>query len=145
MNSNNNHFERTKTLDIETKIDNKVFIKIPLESGGFWQKEYFQNDLIETVVKDFKAENQVEIPQDYFVDWNFKNKSLKMTDKIKTLLNQEIPTVCINHIIKKKPLLISNEDTIPDLVGKPFNDPFEVFLFAKDDKTLKIQTYFYYK
>ena len=141
MNSNNNHFERTKTLDIETKIDNKVFIKIPLESGGFWQKEYFQNDLIETVVKDFKAENQVEIPQDYFVDWNFKNKSLKMTDKIKTLLNQEIPTVCINHIIKKKPLLISNEDTIPDLVGKPFNDPFEVFLFAKDDKTLKIQTY----
>ena len=141
MNSNNLRFERTKTMDIETKIDNKVFIKIPLESGGFWQKEYLQNDLIETVVKDFKAENQVEIPQDYFVDWNFKNKPLKMTDKIKTLLNQEIPTVCINHVIKKKPLLISNEDTIPDLVGKPFNDPFEVFLFAKDDKTLKIQTY----
>ena len=141
MNSNNVRFERTKTLDIETKIGNKVFIKVPLESGGFWQKEYLQNDLIETVVKDFKAENQVEIPQDYFVDWNFKNKSLKMTDKIKTLLNQEIPTVCINHVIKKKPLLISNEDTITDLVGKPFNDPFEVFLFAKDDKTLKIQTY----
>ena len=128
-------------MDIEKKNDNKVFIKIPLEKGGFWQKEYYQNDLIESVVKDFKAENHVEIPQNYFMDWNFKNKSLKMTDKIKTLLNQEIPTVCINQVIKKKPLRINNDEIIPDLVGKPFNEPFEVFLFAKDDKSLKIQTY----
>ena len=27
------------------------------------------------------------------------------------------------------------------LVGKPFNNPFEIFLFKKKDKTLKIQTY----
>ena len=128
-------------MDIETKTDNKVFIKIPLENGGFWQKEYFQNDLIGNVVNDFKAENHVDIPQDYFLDWNFKNKSLKMTDKIKTLLNQEIPTVCINQVIKKKPIKINYEDNIPDLVGKPFNDPFEVFLFTKEDKSLKIQTY----
>ena len=139
MNSFN--YGRTRTLDIGAKTDNKVFIKIPLESGGFWQKEYFQNDLIETVIKDFKAENHVDIPQDYFMDWNFKNKSLKMTDQIKTLLNQEIPTVCINQVIKKKPLKINNEDIIADLVGKPFNDPFEVFLFTKEDKSLKIQTY----
>ena len=141
MKSNSFSYGRTKTVDIEKKNDNKVFIKIPLEKGGFWQKEYYQNDLIESVVKDFKAENHVEIPQNYFMDWNFKNKSLKMTDTIKTLLNQEIPTVCINQVIKKKPLQINNDEIIPDLVGKPFNEPFEVFLFAKDDKSLKIQTY----
>ena len=50
MNSNNPFFERNKTMDISSKTDNKVFIKIPLETGGFWQKEYLQNDLIETVV-----------------------------------------------------------------------------------------------
>ena len=141
MKMNRFNYGRTKTLDIGAKTDNKVFIKIPLESGGFWQKEYFQNDLIESVIKDFKEENHVDIPQDYFMDWNFKNKSLKMTDQIKTLLNQEIPTVCINQVIKKKPIKINNEDIIPDLVGKPFNDPFEVFLFTKEDKSLKIQTY----
>ena len=75
------------------------------------------------------------------MDWNFKNKSLKMTDQIKTLLNQEIPTICINKVIKRKTLIINNEDIIPDLIGKPFNDPFEVFLFTKKDKSLKIQTY----
>ena len=130
-----------KTVDIEQKNESKVIIKIPLESGGFWQKEYYQNDLIETVVKDFKEENNVDIPEDYFIDWNFKNKPLKMSDKIKTLINQEIPTLCINQEIKKKPLKISNEEIIQDVVGKPFNDPFEVFLFAKEDKSLKIQTY----
>ena len=141
MKANSYRLGRMKTMDIETKNDNKVYIKIPLENGGFWQKEYYQNDLIEKVVQDFKAENQVDIPQDYFMDWNFKNKSLKMTDKIKTLLNQEIPTVCINQVLKKKPIKINNEEIVPDLIGKPFNDPFEVFLFAKDDKSLKIQTY----
>ena len=135
------NYGRTKTMDIGVKTDNKVFIKIPLESGAFWQKEYFQNDLIESVIKDFKEENHVDIPQDYFMDWNFKNKPLKMTDQIKTLLNQEIPTVCINQVIKKRPLKINNGDIIPDLVGKPFNDPFEVFLFTKEDKSLKIQIY----
>jgi hypothetical protein len=141
MKANSFRLGRMKTMDIETKNDNKVYIKIPLENGGFWQKEYYQNDLIEKVIQDFKAENHVDIPQDYFMDWNFKNKSLKMTDKIKTLLNQEIPTVCINQVLKKKPIKINNDEIIPDLIGKPFNDPFEVFLFAKDDKSLKIQTY----
>ena len=87
MNSKNPFFERNKTMDISSKTDNKVFIKITLETGGIWQKEYLQNDLIGTVVNDFKNENHVDIPQDYFEDWNFKNKSLKMTDKRKTLLN----------------------------------------------------------
>ena len=138
---NQKNYGRTRTLDIESKNDEKVFIKIPLETGGFWQKEYFQNDVIQNVVDDFKAENHFDIPQDYFMDWNFKNKPLKLTDKIKSLINQEIPTVCINQVIKKKPLQINKEEILPDVVGKPFNEPFEVFLFTKVDKSLKIQTY----
>ena len=85
MISNNFKFGRTKTLGIEPQNNDKVFIKIPLETGGFWEKEYLQNDLIGTVINDFKEENHVDIPKDYFMDWNCKNKSLKMTDKIKSL------------------------------------------------------------
>ena len=29
----------------------------------------------------------------------------------------------------------------PDMIGKPFNDPFEIFVFHKKDKSLKIQKY----
>ena len=141
MNANQFKFSRRKTLGIEPKNEEKVYIKIPLEIGGFWEREYFQNDLIGNVVNDFKQENHVDIPKDYFMDWNCKNKSLKMTDKIKTLLVQEIPTICLNPEMKKKPLEIQEEEIIPQVVGKPFNNPFEVFLFKKSDKILKIQTY----
>ena len=58
-------YDKIKTLDIKSKNDEKVFIKIPLESGGFWQKEYYQNDVIENVINDFKTENHTDIPQDY--------------------------------------------------------------------------------
>ena len=141
MITNNYHFSRSNTMDIEKKSNNKALIKIPLETGGFWQKEYLQDDLIETVVQDYKIENNIDLPQEYFLEWYFKNKSIKMTDKIKNLLNQEIPTICINQVIIKSPLQISNEEIVSDIIGKPFNNPFEIFLFTKEDKSLKIQTY----
>ena len=88
MNPKNPFFERNKTMDISSKTDNKVFIKIPLETGGFWQKEYLQNDLIETVVNDFKNENHVDVPQDYFEDWNF-NHLLQMAKKVGMYMDKE--------------------------------------------------------
>ena len=42
--------------------------------------------------------------------------------------------------IIKKPLILK-EEIIPDLIGKPFNDPFEIFIFSKKNKILKIQKY----
>ena len=141
MTTNNFKFNRIKTLGIEPKNEEKVIIKIPLEKGCFWEKEYFQNDLIGNVINDFKEENNVDIPKDYFMDWNCKNKSLKMTDKIKTLLVQEVPTIFFNPEMKKKPLIIQENDIIPQVIGKPFNNPFEIFLFKKADKNLKIQTF----
>ena len=141
MITNNFNFTRSNTMDIEKKSNNKALIKIPLEAGGFWEKEYLQDDLIEKVVQDYKIENNIDLPQEYFLEWYFKNKSIKMTDKIKNLINQEVPTICINQVIIKSPLQISNEENISDIIGKPFNNPFEIFLFTKEDKSLKIQTY----
>ena len=42
--------------------------------------------------------------------------------------------------IIKKPLILK-EEIIPELIGKPFNDPFEIFIFNKKNKILKIQKY----
>jgi hypothetical protein len=38
MLSSNFKFGRTKTLGIEPQNNDKVLIKIPLESGGFWER-----------------------------------------------------------------------------------------------------------
>ena len=134
------HFSRTRTKGIIPQDNEKVIIKIPLKNGKFWEKEYNQNDTIEKVINDFKEENNEEIPEEYIEDWKYKNKSLNMDDEIKTLLVKEVQTIFIEHNIKKIPLVIGKE-IIPDMIGKPFNDPFEVFVFYKNDKILKIQKY----
>ena len=116
-------------------------MRIPLKDGTFWQKEFNQNDTIEKVAQDFKKENNIEIPKDCFMGWNCKNHQIEMTDKLKSLLNYQIPTLCINPEIKRRPLTIENREINPSEVGKPFNNPFEIYVFNKEDKTLKIQNY----
>ena len=129
-------------IGIEDQLNKRVLIKIPLDSESYWQKEYNQNDLIGQIAQDFKADNLIDIPDDYFIDLYFQNKTLKLTDPISSLLNQEIQTtIYINQTLKKKPLKLNLTNAYPELIGKPFNDPFEVYLFSREDKSLKIQVY----
>ena len=132
-------------LNVETKgitvlNDEKVIIKISLNNGGFWEKEYNKNDIMEKVINDFKDDNNEDIPEEYMNDWKQKNESLKMDDQIKTLLVNEINIISIGQSIKAKPLELG-EEVMPDMIGKPFNDPFELFVFYKNDKMLRIQKF----
>ena len=135
-----NEFFRTKTKGIEPKNNEKALIKISLKNGNFWEKEYNQNDLIGKVIEDFKQENQEEFPEEYMADWKHKNKSLDFSNEIRTLLVNEIPTVVLDHKDKINPLILG-EEFIPDIIGKPFYNPFEIFTFYKNNKILKIQKY----
>ena len=99
------------------------------------------SDTIGKVAQDFKTENHIDIPSDYFMDWNCRNRPIQMSDKIESLLKYQTPTVCINPQLKKKPLNIDDKEIFPSVIGKPFNHPFEVYTFRKDDKTLKIQNF----
>ena len=131
---------RSQTKGIEPIDHDKVNIKIPTKYGGFWEKEYNQDDLIENVISDFKRENNEEIPEDYISDWKNDIEPLNMKTKIRAILTHEIPTIIIDSEHKKNYSNLGKEN-IPELVGKPFYDPFEVFIFKKKDKTLKIQKY----
>ena len=75
-------------IGIEDQLNKRVLIKIPLDSESYWQKEYNQNDLIGQIAQDFKADNLIDIPDDYFIDLYFQNKTLKLTDPISSLLKQ---------------------------------------------------------
>ena len=44
-------------------------------------------------------------------------------------------------MLEKNKLQINNEEIIPELVGKPFIEPFEIFIFNTKEKNIKIQTY----
>ena len=45
-------------------------------------------------------------------------------------------------MIKKSGFKIYNDDDIiPEIIGRPYNNPFEIFIFDKKEKNIKIQTY----
>ena len=135
-----NHYIRTKIKGIQQKDEDKVLIQIHLKNGELWTKEYNQNDYIGGVINDFKLENKEDIPEEYLSDWKNKNESLEMTDKIKTLLFKEIPNLFLSNINNNNPFSLDKQ-IIPDIIGKPFNNPFEVFEFHRNEKLLKIQKY----
>ena len=109
--------------------DEKAKIKIPTKNGEFWEKEYNQNDIIEKIINDFKEDNDEDFPEEYMDDWKQKKESLKMDDQIKDLSVKDTQTVSVGKTIRTKPLELG-EEMVPDMIGKPFSDPFEIFVFS---------------
>ena len=142
MKKSNYVFEHSNSISLESKISKSVLIRIPLDTEGYWQKEYDQNTLTSQIIQDFKSENTIDMPDDYFLDFSFQNKTLKTDEPISYLLAYQIPIIYINQLIKKKPLKFIHSTCTPyNFVGRPFPSPFEVFLYSSNDKSLTIQTY----
>ena len=120
--------------------EEKVIVEIPLSNGETWNQVYNQNDNIEKIINDFKRDNNEEIPNEYMDDWRNKNPVFNTNDEIKTLLPKQISNILVDQAIERRPLVIG-DIKISNMIGKPFNDPFEVFVFDKRDKSLKIQKY----
>ena len=126
----------SQILGVNPKNEDKVLITIQVKNGGLWEKEYFKNDKIQNIIDDFKESNGEEFPIEYINNWKNKVESLKMTDVIEKLLLSNITSN-----IKERPEIILEEEIIPDIIGKPFSEPFEVFIFNRKDKKLNIQKY----
>ena len=120
--------------------DNKVIIEIPLINGQIWKREYNKNDIIQKIINDFNEDNNEQISNEYIEDWRSKNTYFNLNDEIKTILPKGISSIIADPATAKRPLAIG-DIKISDMIGKPFNDPFEIFVFHKKNKNLKIQKY----
>ena len=111
---------KTKNFEMKRISNEKILISIPV-LDQVWEKEYSLNDPINQIFIDFKAENGIDIPDDLCKSLKINKNSLDSTYKIK--------------------IFFGNENTTSNLVGKPFNNPFEVFVFNRNTKLLNIQTF----
>ena len=113
---------------IQKSGEDKILIQIPTEKG-LWKKEYNENDQIEQLLKDFKDDNQIDVPTKFFDNFKRNKSSINITDKLKVLLDE------VHFSI--------NPGYLQDLylVGKPFNNPFEIFVFDRLSKILNIQMF----
>ena len=130
----------TTQIELEQSEFNKVNIKIPLSNGQFWAKEYKLSDTVEMVVKDFRKEQNQEIPDIFVADWNCNNMKIEMQDKLRDIfkIHYEVPTVELGYNKRLAPLKISEPTSLSEYIARPLQEPFEIYKFSKEKKDFEI-------
>ena len=80
----------------------KINIIIPIEGGKNWQKEFDKEDKIQKVVDDFKEENNMEIPEQYFMKFKHDNQPVNLEDPVKTLFSDNTSSLIFDFFLEKK-------------------------------------------
>ena len=118
------------SIDINIITKDRVEVKIPVNFGKnknkIWQKEYNKKELIGTVINDYLIENELNLPDDYFSQLKCFNKPVSFQDEINSLLPKE------NEEIEEK--IQEEKEEYPEIIGKPFYDPFQILCFYKNQK-----------
>ena len=133
----NNQNHNTKLINnqqlnqVEINIDiinkDKVIVKIPTSNNIIWEKEFFKDDVIGTVINDYLLENNIKSSIDFLNNLTFEDRELNLQDEINSLLNNQ-----------NKSSNGSEKDKYIELIAKPFSDPFEIYCFSKNNEKFKI-------
>ena len=112
------------SIDINILTKDIVEVKIPIEGSKnkIWKKEYNKKELIGTVINDYLIENKLNLPDDFFSQLKCANKPVSFQNEISSLLPKETQTKEVEEI------------KYPELIGKPFYDPFQILCFDKNAK-----------
>ena len=122
------------SIDINILTKDKVEVMIPIKIGKnqnkIWKKEYNKKELIGTVINDYLTENELNLPDDFFSELKCFNKPVSFQDEINSLLPKETD----NHFEEIKEETVEKEDKYPEMIGKPFYNPFHILCFIKNQK-----------
>ena len=143
-----NRYEEEENTDFSIDIDvvnkNKVNVRIPVNKKNTWQKEYYNNELIGTIINDYINENRLNLPDDFFNELRCFNYKVSMEDQISTLLpmDDESKNIYQGSDINSKNIDLSHlNDQYTEIMGKPFFEPFEILCFYKSQRKFRMLRY----
>ncbi len=133
-------------IDTSNKIgedeSEQVLVVVPMDDGSNWVREYYKGEPLQYIVDDFKEDKGENLPENTKMDWKFNEEPIDLKSKIESLVPQLQQTVFLDLEIKEKglDLNLDDEEEKEELtnVGKPFNNPFEVYSFNKYEKSFQI-------
>ena len=126
--------------DLEKQNEKMISVVIPL-NYGFWENKYNIETPLNKVASDFKSDNNMNsIQKNHYIEFSFKNEPLEMNSHpLKDLIHDDTNTIHIAQEIKPIPGTEKlDQDEAIDIVGKPFSDPFQIYTFEVQPKTIKI-------
>ena len=120
----------SQNIEIIQKRDDKVSFRIQSPNAETWEKDYPQETKLNIVLEEYKNGTGNDFPLEILETWQNKRNEEDVKD-------QEIKNF-INKYEEGYIALGSNAPKIPEIIGKPFNDPFCIFAFKKREKILKV-------
>ena len=125
----------------ENEKEKIVNILIPLNSG-YWEKSYNIETPLNQIASDFQEESNIN-NKNYYIEWSYKDNPIEMnSNPLKSIIKEETNKIYLMNKIKP----ISEKENLEmdinvDIVGKPFSDPFEIFIFETKEKVIKTRLY----
>ena len=119
-------------IDIILKTDDFITVQINLDGKMTWNKEYSKETKIKQMYEDYEQEVRSEFPKEI--------KSILKSLKDKDVTIEEEPLLNYANGYEEDNTAFSkiNNLEIPEIIGKPFSNPFTVFNYIKKEKALKV-------
>ena len=117
-------------IEIIQKVDDKVLVRI-IHNSEEWEHEYTQEKTFNDLINDYTNGTKNEFPNE-IIDYLSNRRNQEFS-------NERLIKDYINKYEEGKYIILSDSNLkIPEIIGKPFNDPFCVFAFIKREKILKM-------
>ena len=116
-----------------------ITVKVKLERGNYWQKEYNKETELNIIASEFKKSNNLEkIKRNNYIEFIYNNTPLQMDSRaLNLIINEEQNEIILDQEIKQIPGIEKKEKIEPvDYIGKPMSRPFEIYIFEIRKKIL---------
>ena len=123
----------SQNVEIIQKRDDNILVHIQIQDKEAWDKEYQQDTLLNIILEDYKGGTGEEFPPQILEAWQKqRNEEDIMQMEIKNLVNKyEVGNFVLG----------SDNLKIPEKIGKPFYNPFSIFVFQKKGKILQVHNF----
>ena len=144
--TNNTNPHKGKTVIVVTQVHNSndvLNIKILLNKETSWEQTFPNNTPINNVLSSFSTKHPTSLPLNNELVLKSNNNLIPLTNTIQSLLHKGKQSITLNisYEIQGLPYFKPKPTLLPLLVGKPIQNPFEIFVFNRQDKMFKILTF----
>ena len=116
-------------IEIIQKREDKLLVRL-IKDSETWEHEYSLEKTFADLINDYTNGTSNEFPNE-IIEYLKSHKNEEFS-------NERLIKDYINNYEEKNIILGDSSLKIPEMIGKPFSDPFCVFAFIKKEKILKI-------
>ena len=117
---------------ITRKSNDFIIVQITSDDNALWKKEYSRETKIQKLYEDYEQETNMDFPNE------IKNILKSQRDRNVTIEEETLMNYVNNYEEDNESFNKTYNIEIPEIIGKPFSNPFALFTYIKKEKAIKL-------